>query len=147
MSNSINGNSSWTSVVNALAPAVANDVLKVVGTVVPTAAGVYQLLNSAGSPVVLPGNAVVQSVQLAGPALLGGTSYQVGLAATPGGALAVNLSTAVALAAAQVGATQVPAGQALVAPAAASNYPYVVVQSVGITTAGAARVHVLYVLA
>ena len=146
MATPISGNQNFSSVRN---PANSNSILRAVesvglvapsvsyleGTVTPTAAGDYAVVDAAGNTLQVPTACTVLSATAYGPGLVGGTSINVGGAATNGGAVVTSLTGGVVLTAVLI------VGDSTLVPAVlgATNY-WISATSAGVFTAGSLRV-------
>lgn len=147
MSNSVSGNQYFTTVKDTVVTTAAvNEALTIAdvrplkyvqGTVTPTAAGSYAVVDSNSVNIQLPANALVSHIFLRGTGLVGGTNAQPQLSATAGAA-GTALSVVVVTADLLVGESPV-----VTATTGLTN-TYLTITTTGTYTAGTLTVTLLY---
>jgi len=121
---------------------------EVEGIFTPTTATDYPVLDSAGDVIQLPKNAVILGAFLFSDDLAGGTSVQLGLAATVAGAVVRTFTDAIVNASVLLGSKctikTMTSGPYVGKCGADPTNTYLAATTVGVNTAGSVKVRILY---
>lgn len=115
----------------------------IVGFIAPTAIGVNTVVNAAGKPIILPPQIVVLSATMQSTKpIVGGTTLELGLAATSGGAVASTITGTQAVAGINTGIVVQPA----VGSTISVLNQYLVVNNATVVTSGSVKIHLNYLV-
>lgn len=115
----------------------------IVGFITPTAIGVNSVVNTNGTPIILPPQIVVLSASMQSTKpIVGGTTLELGLAATSGGAVATTITGTQAVAGVNTGIVLQPA----VGNSISALNQYLVVNNAAVVTSGSVKIHLNYLV-